>query len=598
MIRIVFNHDDGILSLERITRKDEYEAPIAWPLNQLLVPVVKPEATEDFCEFTTAFLKQGEKKKKRKLYASLYNDSVNSAEGITACINPGINTVKHTGMSFPMNHKITKNETILAKIFFFDGTAKCYDNGKETEARVWPGCVWLDVEAIKRRAAKWHRRSKGKNDGERVLLKKAVFHEEFHWYTAAPHFCLLRRMNELNGTPAMCYSLTYEVDRRKTSSSQAREAKSPVAYFEMLDDRCEPRIAMPRNAVCSRAEAMIKEQNAAGRERISWMQIIDTLADEFLTSKEATKYRLIELGYTDAQGAKNWVSTMNGGFYCAEYVPPKGMERNQTYEISRLDGLLEHKRNPAFRKLLQTFPFAYVDGHYVVDDPKYVTVRSNGARLTEYALTHMDECCIPFRKIASKRVYNAARCFLCCETEQTTKGGIMAREAIEGIRNKQREALLFNQEVEEFKKKHRDSDFPTVLNEHIMNSHLSDFQIANRMGISHHTLGKYRTGEAVPDVFTTLTLIIALELRGGYRRHFFSLLEKKIKDGVEKNIIEAILDSNQYMLPIEEWDALIEEVFPSAFKNGFILATESRRSVINELKKAGTLTWSIRMLAS
>lgn len=575
-VRVAFNANDGGLKLKSITELDENAAATGWPLDMLLVPVVRSDETEAFCEFVTAYLLREK-----------YSGDV-----------PRHYRAYHSGMSLPHEHRITLGNTVMARIFFYEGTATCYDDGEVKEIPVFPGTVWIDPVAIEHRTGKWHRLAKGKHVGKDILRKKAEFHEGFHWYTAAPHFCLLRCMDELKGKPAMCYSLTYEVDRKKGNISQKREAKSPVAYFEMLDDRCEPRIAMPRKVVCSRVEAMIEEQNAAGRERISWTQIIDTLADEFLTSKEATKYRLIELGYTDAQGARNWVSTMNGGFYCAEYVPPRGMERNQTYEISRLDGLLEHKRNPSFRKLLQTFPFAYVDGHYIIDDPKYVVVRSNGARLTEYALTHMDECCIPFRKIASKRVYNAAHGFLCYETEMVAKSGVMAWEAAEEMRKKQREVLLFNQEVEEFKKKHQDSDFPTVLNEHMMNSRLSEFQIANRMGISHHTLGKYRTGEAVPDVFMALTLIIALELRGGYRRHLFSLLEKNIKDGVEKNIIDAILDSNQYMLPIEEWDVLIEEVYPTAFKSGFILTTEQRRNVISELKKAGTLQWSIRMLAS
>lgn len=483
-VRVAFKHEDGSLMLKRITGADECAPPVdGWPLDQLLVPVVKPEETEEFCEFITAYLLKEE-----------YTKDI-----------PRSFRTYHAGMSLPAEHRITKDESVLAKIFFYEGMATCYDGGEAKEVPVWPGSVWIDGEAIKRRAGKWHRQSQGKHVGEQILRKKATFHEGFHWYTAAPHFCLLRRMSELNGTPAMCYSLSYDV-RKENRWSKSKQAQSPVAYFESLDDRCEPRIVMPRKAVCSRVEMLKEEQMAARRSRISWTQIIDTLADEFLTSKEATKYRLIELGYTDAQGARNWISFGAGkGFYCAEYVPPADMDRQRTYEVSRAEGLREYKSNAAFRQLLRDLPFAYVDGHYVIDDPKYVTVTKYGARMSEYALTHMDECCIPFRKVAAKRIYSTANGFLCHEVLQK-KGALTQSEVAESMK-KAAEAIKLRNEIDTFIEAHRGMGLPVVLDKHINNCGLSAFQIAMRAGISNHALTRYREGKVVPDGFTLLKIM-------------------------------------------------------------------------------------------
>lgn len=40
----------------------------------------------------------------------------------------------------------------------------------------------------------------------------------------------------------------------------------------------------------------------------------------------------------------------------------------------------------------------YVVGHACINDEKYVRADEEGARLTNYALTHIDECCLIFDK--------------------------------------------------------------------------------------------------------------------------------------------------------------------------------------------------------
>ena len=47
-----------------------------------------------------------------------------------------------------------------------------------------------------------------------------------------------------------------------------------------------------------------------------------------------------------------------------------------------------------FKKLLDSGQFIFVDRHLVLNDKKYIARNQSGnATLSEYALSHMDECC-------------------------------------------------------------------------------------------------------------------------------------------------------------------------------------------------------------
>lgn len=40
----------------------------------------------------------------------------------------------------------------------------------------------------------------------------------------------------------------------------------------------------------------------------------------------------------------------------------------------------------------------YVEGHVCLDDEKYIIHSEGRVKLTQYALSHMDECCLAFDK--------------------------------------------------------------------------------------------------------------------------------------------------------------------------------------------------------
>ena len=57
----------------------------------------------------------------------------------------------------------------------------------------------------------------------------------------------------------------------------------------------------------------------------------------------------------------------------------------------------EYLRNPKFRQVIDSAYYVYAEGHYCLDDSRYVVKDHLGFKhLTSYAREHMDECCLVF----------------------------------------------------------------------------------------------------------------------------------------------------------------------------------------------------------
>ena len=57
-----------------------------------------------------------------------------------------------------------------------------------------------------------------------------------------------------------------------------------------------------------------------------------------------------------------------------------------------------YEKDEDFRELISTHQFIYADGHVCANMPYFVHQTSKGAQLTEWALSHLDECCLKFKK--------------------------------------------------------------------------------------------------------------------------------------------------------------------------------------------------------
>jgi hypothetical protein len=158
-----------------------------------------------------------------------------------------------------------------------------------------------------------------------------------------------------------------------------------------------PRILMPKSTTVQKIEELIgKHEVLLGKDnRLAVMEgVLFELADFFGVSRMAAKFRMIDLGYRDVEGVAMYVDD----HYISSYAfAADSKNRSQTFSISLIDSFFEYFSNENFRNLINSGNFTYVDGHYVINDPKYV-VRSpfGGLDLTDYAKLHVDECCLRF----------------------------------------------------------------------------------------------------------------------------------------------------------------------------------------------------------
>ena len=123
------------------------------------------------------------------------------------------------------------------------------------------------------------------------------------------------------------------------------------------------------------------------------MRVVTQLAEKFGVSKSMAKYRMIELGFPEAEGIYCFIDKKRTPDHGCSGAWRQGI----TYTISRKEAAKLITASPKFHTALRSGQYAYVEGHYCLDSEVYIRKsRFGGRRLTEYARSHIDECCISF----------------------------------------------------------------------------------------------------------------------------------------------------------------------------------------------------------
>lgn len=75
------------------------------------------------------------------------------------------------------------------------------------------------------------------------------------------------------------------------------------------------------------------------------------------------------------------------------------IKEGQTFQGSVLSTFYATKDNLKLKEALEHNQILYVDGCFVINDKKYVTIEKHSKHLTQYALHNMDECCLAFGNV-------------------------------------------------------------------------------------------------------------------------------------------------------------------------------------------------------
>jgi predicted metal-dependent hydrolase/DNA-binding Xre family transcriptional regulator len=336
--------------------------------------------------------------------------------------------------------------------------------------------------------------------------RTTIAHECFHWNRHQPYHVLMKMIgaNDNIGRAIQCQIAANSADSDKWKA---------VDWMEWQAKGVAPRILMPAKTTRLKADELLAEYGGATKAGISeYENVIDELSALFDVSRQAAKVRLIDLGYTKAEGAYPFVD----GHYVQGYsFEPDVLEKNQTFTISYADLFKAYCFDRDFKKFIDTGSFAFVDRHLVLNDERYVVRDQAGnAALSEYALSHMDECCVVFTKGYSyQSKYQGARYYtqfmrnvapVDNQIEYSFELNTHNKALLDQIKNAKRRADALRRYP---------GSFAETLVALQKDRKLSNKQLADRSLVGEKTIQRLRNDEEYPtSVQTVLALCVGLKL--------------------------------------------------------------------------------------
>lgn len=270
--------------------------------------------------------------------------------------------------------EITKDFSVFGQIYFYDSESEFYDKNSDEMVKisVKARSIFVDPKAYFLR-----------NLGS---VNNTIVHECVHWDLHRKAFELERLYNS-SATKIKC----------QVAGGIKGSTRDATDWMEWQANALAPRIQMPLSTFKTKAFELIKKyrNELETNELIDVMEpVIEELAIFFCVSRLAAKIRMIDAGYEEAIGTFTYID----GRYVKPHRFKKGaLQKNQTFSIGVIDAAIQSMVNPELRSIGESGIYQYVDSHFVLNHPQYLTQDEDGiVVLTDYARTHMDECCLIF----------------------------------------------------------------------------------------------------------------------------------------------------------------------------------------------------------
>lgn len=273
---------------------------------------------------------------------------------------------------------IAKEHTHQGQCFFAEDTIESYNATTHSQEKTQiPAKTLLIDQSPDRILPQWS-------------AHDVIVHECLH-ALLDKHFYLLQRLfnDELSCLPSPVEANYWGDDDKLVRVIEARIAK------------LTPRVRMPATQTRKKIEALLALHHVTDRKALSSDEqarklrtVISELSAFYCVSMTTARLRMIELGYDCAKGIMNYYADNCAPWHSSS---PGRLAWNQTFTISMTDAAKAYVEDQRFAALIDSGCFQYVEGHFCLDDPRYVEVDTNGqARLTDYARKHADECCLIF----------------------------------------------------------------------------------------------------------------------------------------------------------------------------------------------------------
>ena len=263
--------------------------------------------------------------------------------------------------------RFEQGSDIQGRIYFDWTRARIRDeSGRVTEIKVPPMTILINTDLCP----------------TAEIENSTLIHECCHVFLDLFFF----KLQMLSGKPFTSYT------SRKRKKKQFNTNNGPIDWMELQAEKLPAYILLEENNTRKEIERLLSMKDGIrSPENIFW--IICQLAATFKVSRSMAKYRMIELGYPEAEGVYAYIDNV--------HIPDYGCsglwERGITYAISLSDAGALLRESREFSCALQGERYVYIEGHFCLNEEKYVQRGYRQIqRLTAYARRHIEECCIAF----------------------------------------------------------------------------------------------------------------------------------------------------------------------------------------------------------
>lgn len=362
----------------------------------------------------------------------------------------------------------------------------------------------------------------------REIENSTIVHECCHVYLDLPFF----KLQMLSGKPFTSYT------SRKRKKKQYSRSNGPIDWMELQAEKLPAYVLMEEETTKRQIEDLLA-QRGGGRTPENMLWVMQSLASFHNVSRSMAKYRMIELGYPEAEGIYVYVDNQ----HIPDYGCGGSWKQGTTYTISRNDSAMLLRESMDFRAALASGCYTYIEGHYCLDDDSYIDFRDRQyRRLNAYARHHIEECCISFSvrgRYASTEYADAQ-----AARKKEVKDKYQSRHDLDA-EPETKERVLQNKrftddaEIWMKLKMNMPDSFRQAIQDIIDLKGISQNELAMRMGVSRAAPRKWCAGK--PSLRHVVALCIAMDVRADVGEELVRLAGISFQNNLEHNILRSML---------------------------------------------------------
>lgn len=440
---------------------------------------------------------------------------------------------------------------VFGQTFFKEATVEVFNNATDRsiiKETIKPGTILVNPDNFFMR-----------NIGS---TNNTIIHECVHWDKHYKFFELQKLLNP----DSSAISCAVVEEYKKGSDHLSEE----LSWMEWQANAIAPKILIPaRTGKSKLIEILGKLHRGLPNLRNGYIMelAISEFADFFKVSTTVAKIRAVELGFEQAAGVFNFVDGRN---YPPFNFASGSLKKGQTFIIDRNNAIVEATLNPELSEDIKTGKFIHAGGMFVINDPKYVNiVEDEEATLTDYALEHVDECCLVFdrtTRISNKYDDSFYRiCFLCRDADSKcfVEAKFNPKEGKnEDIQKRAREMSTIAMEAKRVADILAEvpSSFCGALDYHINRRGYTNEKVEERTGISSRMIQDYRNKrDTKPTLQSVLALCIGLNLQPAFSYDLISKAGLNIMIPTEEYLVYRYLIDNHHMENIYMWNEKLQD---------------------------------------